>query len=78
MSEDSTARRIRQSRETQAALARIEADRSPESVAAFHRLHARHLREHGDLAGAAEAEARAERVRALASPTTEEHPDASA
>lgn len=62
MSEDSSARRIRQARETRAALARIEADRSPENIAAYHRLHARHLRENGDLAAAAEAEARAARV----------------
>jgi hypothetical protein len=65
MSEKPTTRRIRQARETQAALARIEADRSPENVAAMHRLHARHLRENGDAVGAAEAEARAARVEAL-------------
>ena len=47
--EEATARRIRQARETQAALALIAADRSRESIAALHRLHARHLRENGDL-----------------------------
>jgi len=73
MSEDSTRRRIRQARETRAALARIEADRSRENIAAYHRLHARHLRENGDPARAAEAVARAERVEALSS-RTEEHP----
>ena len=60
--EEPTERRIRQARETQAALDRIMSDRNPESVAALHRLHARNLREHGDHAGAAEADARAERV----------------
>jgi hypothetical protein len=73
MSEDSTARRIRQARETRAALARIEADQSRVNIAALHRLHARHLRENGDLAGAAEAETRAARVQA-STPPTEEHP----
>jgi hypothetical protein len=71
MSEEETARRIRQARETQAALARIAADSSPENIAAMHRLHADHLRESGDLAGAAEAEARAERVETRASPPGE-------
>lgn len=72
MSEKPTAKRIRHARETQAALARIEAERSPENIAALHRLHADHCRENGDFAGAAEAEARAERVDAKASPP-EEH-----
>lgn len=73
MPEEPSERRIRQARETQAALDRIKADRSPENVAALHRLHARHLGENGDLAGAAEADARAERVLASAS-LPEDHP----
>ena len=73
MAEDSSARRIRHARETRAAVARITADRSPENIAALHRLHADHLRENGDLAGAAEADARAERVLASAS-ALEDHP----
>jgi hypothetical protein len=72
VSEDAAARRIRQARETQAAVARITADRSAENVTALHRLHARHLRENGDPEGAAEAEARALRVEASA-PPPEEH-----
>jgi hypothetical protein len=67
ISEEATTRRIRQARETRAALARINANRSSQNIAALHRIHARHLRENGDPAGAAEAEARAERVEAQGS-----------
>jgi hypothetical protein len=51
--------RIERARETQAALERVRAQPSPANTAALHRLHAQHLREDGDLAAAAEAEARA-------------------
>ena len=67
MPEDSPARRIRHAQETLAALARVEADRSAENIAALHMLHARHLRETGDIAGAMEAEARAARAQASGS-----------
>lgn len=73
MTEDEPARRIRQARETQDALARIESDRSSENIAALHRLHARHLRENGDPAGATQADARAERAEAQVAPP-DEHP----
>jgi hypothetical protein len=59
-------RRIERSRETQAALANVNADPSPENVAALHRVHARHLREDGDLEGAARAEIRAKHAEAMA------------
>lgn len=55
-------KRIRRARETRAAIERLRADPSPENEAAFHRLHAQHLREHGDLEGAAQADTRAERA----------------
>ena len=71
--EQSPERRIRHARETQAALNRIMADRSPENVAALHRLLARHLREDGDHARAVEADARAERVLTSTS-RPEDHP----
>ena len=71
MSEKTTEKRIRQARETRAAIARVEADPSPENIAGLHRLHAAHLREDGDGAGAAEADARAERVEARARPSRE-------
>jgi len=58
-------RRIERAQETEAALAELEVDPGLENVAALHRLHARHLREDGDLEGAARAEERAERVEAL-------------
>jgi hypothetical protein len=74
MPERTTARRIRQARETQAALAQLGADPSAANIAALHRLHAQHLRENGDLAGAAKAEARAERVEAPSS-HPEDHPN---
>jgi hypothetical protein len=61
----SARRRIRRARETQAALARVNADPSPENIAALHRVHARHLREDGDLAGAAQADARAQHAQAM-------------
>jgi hypothetical protein len=54
--------RIQRARETQAALAKTMADPSPENAAALHRLHARHLLEDGDLAGATQAEIRAKRA----------------
>jgi len=59
-----TQRRIERARETQAAIAQVQADPSLENVAALHRLHASHLREDGDLAGAERAEARAKRAEA--------------
>jgi hypothetical protein len=58
-------RRIERARETRAALDRFELDPSLESIAALHSLHAEHLREDGDLQGAAEAEARAKRVESM-------------
>ena len=58
-------RRVARAKETQAALALVTADPSPENVAALHRLHAEHQREDGDLEGAARAEARAKRTEAL-------------
>jgi hypothetical protein len=58
-------RRIERARETQAAVARRKADPGPESLAALHRLHAEHLKEGGDLEGAARAEARAEHVESM-------------
>jgi hypothetical protein len=57
-------RRIKRARETQAALAKINVDPSPENVAALHRVHAKHLREDGDREGAARAEARAKHAEA--------------
>jgi hypothetical protein len=58
-------RRIERAKETQAALARVNADPSRENIAALHRLHADHLREDGDPEGAARAEARAKRAESL-------------
>jgi hypothetical protein len=55
-------RRIERAKETQAAIARVQANPSPENIAALHRLHAQHLREMGDLERAALAEERAKRV----------------
>jgi hypothetical protein len=52
-------------KETQVALAQVKVDPSPENVAALHRLHAEHLREDGDPAGAARAEERAKRAEAM-------------
>jgi hypothetical protein len=54
---------VRRARETLAALVRIGRERSTENVAAFHELHARHLRELGDEEGAARAGVRADRER---------------
>jgi len=62
MHERDIQRRIARAEETKAALARVTAERSTENVAAFHRLHAEHLREDGDPEGAKRAEARADRV----------------
>jgi hypothetical protein len=59
-------RRIERAEETQAALAKVNADPSPENVAALHRVHAKHLREDGDLEGAARAELRAKHAEAKA------------
>jgi hypothetical protein len=58
--------RIKHARETLAAIDRIYGEPpSAENVIALHELHARHLRELGDEQGAARAEERAERTRAL-------------
>ena len=61
-------RRIERAKETQAALAQVEVDPSPKSIAALHRLHAEHLREDDDLEGAAQAEARARHVEGVVQP----------
>lgn len=60
-----TQRRIERAKETQAALARVNADPSSENIAALHRLHAEHLRQDGDLERAAQAVARAEHAEAV-------------
>jgi hypothetical protein len=57
-------KRIERAQETRDAVAKVQADPSPENIAALHRLHAAHLREGGDLGGAEQAEARAKRVEA--------------
>ena len=58
--------RIRQARETLAAIDRISGQPpSVENVIALHELHARHLRELGDEEGAARADERADHARAL-------------
>ena len=62
MGGDEIENRIRRAKETQAAAALVLENPSWENVAALHRLHARHLLEEGDPAGAARAEARAERA----------------
>jgi hypothetical protein len=54
-----TQRRIERAEETKAAIARVQADPSPDNIAALHRLHAQHLREDGDPEGASRAEERA-------------------
>jgi len=54
-----TSARIRRARETLAALDRLLRERSAESVATLHELHARHLRELGDEEGASRAHERA-------------------
>jgi hypothetical protein len=58
-------KRIERARETQAALAKLNVDPSPENVAALHRVHAKHLREDGDLARARQADLRAKRAEAM-------------
>ena len=58
-------RRIERAKETQAALAMVQANRSPENIAALHRLHAQHLREHGDTERAARAEERAKHAESM-------------
>jgi len=60
--------RIQRAKETQAALAKVMADPSPENTAALHRLHARHLLEDGDLGGARRAEIRAKHAEAAVQP----------
>jgi hypothetical protein len=62
--DDAQTRRIKRSQETLAAIERLRSDASPENAAALHRLHAEHLREDGDPAGAARAEERAKRAEA--------------
>jgi hypothetical protein len=57
-----TQTRIERARETQAALVQLRIDPSPKNRAALHRLHASHLLEDGDPAGATRAELRAERA----------------
>lgn len=60
MDEHPTTRRIRQARETLAALARIGTGNSSRTAAVqLHKTHAKHLRENGDPEGARRAEARA-------------------
>jgi hypothetical protein len=59
-----TRQRIQRARETLAALDSVLRERSAESIASLHDLHARHLRELGDEAGAVRAEQRAARTRA--------------
>jgi hypothetical protein len=63
---DEIRKRIERYEETKAAVARAQRERTPESAAALHRVHARHLEENGDLAGADRAMERAERALALA------------
>ena len=60
--------RIQRARETLAVLDRLFRERSAESIAALHELHASHLRELGDESGAARAEQRAAHTRALSRP----------
>lgn len=62
MAESEIERRLRRSQETIAAVGRVRVNPTPENAAALHRLHAAHLREDGDLDGAVEAEARADRA----------------
>jgi hypothetical protein len=54
-----TKARIQRARETLAALDRVLGERTAESVAALHEIHARHLRELGDEDGAERAHERA-------------------
>lgn len=61
--EEIPARRIRHARETIAALDAVRQRPSQESFAAFHELHARHLRETGDEKTARRAVERAEQAR---------------
>jgi len=61
----STQRRIERARETLAALATLNADPTPENVAELHRVHAKHLREDGDLERAARAEDRAKHAETM-------------
>jgi hypothetical protein len=61
-------RRIRHARQTAAALERVLCDPTPANIAALHELHAHHLRELGDEAGAARAVERAKNARRLAAP----------
>jgi hypothetical protein len=68
---DTRRRRIRRARETRAAVELLRADPNLENVAAFHRLHAQHLRELGDLEGAAQAEARAKHAEATPNAITD-------
>src|SRR5262245_51151375 len=56
-------RRIRHSRETAAVLERILSGPTPQDIAAFHALHARHLRELGDEDAATQADDRADNAR---------------
>jgi hypothetical protein len=58
-----TTARIRRARETLAALDRFLRERSAESIAAIHEIHAAHLREMGDEQGAVWSLERAERAR---------------
>jgi hypothetical protein len=63
MHDETRERQIKRAEETQAVLARIDQDPSPENIVALHRLHAAHLREAGDLVRAERSEARAQRVK---------------
>jgi hypothetical protein len=62
VADEAIKRRLARAEETKVVVAQVRANRTPETVAALHRTHAKHLREDGDLAGAAEAEARAKRA----------------
>jgi hypothetical protein len=55
--------RVARARETLAALRVLEENPSRENIAAFHELHAQHLREDGEFELAVRADARARAVR---------------
>jgi hypothetical protein len=61
--EEQTARRIEMAAETLAAIRRLREERSSETIAQFHELHARHMRERGDVAAADRADRRATAAR---------------
>lgn len=61
--EEQAARRIETAGETLVALQRLREQRSAETLAEFHELHARQMRQRGDLAAADRGEGRARAAR---------------